>query len=200
MTMAHRNKLERLYIENVGYLKELIHSDPRTSIFETEKILNSIVSHLDDYDGPLTDKAFRDWATKVLLPVLGLYGIKHAYTRPVRDAIRKVFIGYEWRGDIESARDDAEQDLWIWAILHLEKLLKPDANSSSWLKEIAKFKAMTIRTTMIRGNKRFSPGVDMERVGRDYANAVVIQPFHGTRNDQFDENHQQPYSRIENIK
>lgn len=194
-----QHAVENLFINSFSFLKEIIQADPHMTSVETEELVQTVAEHLHEYDGRLADSDFREWLTKQLLPALGLYGIKHTCGRAVRDAIRKVFAGYEWRGDTESARADAEQNAWLWAALHLGELLDPGANPTAWLREIAKFEAMTLRQRMVRGNQRFASGIDSERLGEDYAGAFVIEPVRGNKKDEFDQNLAQPYAREEDI-
>ncbi len=186
--IERRAALERLYLRNFSYIEELTQSDPRTTFDEAAKIIESVAGHLDDYSGPPTDAGFREWVTALLLPVLGFHGIKHTCQKTVRDAINYVFAGYGGRGDTESARDDAEQQVWIWALLHLSQLLDPGARPIAWLAKIAKYEAMTIRRRMVRGNQRLAAEIDAEQLGRSYDDGFVIEsPRDGTE-DKFEEN------------
>lgn len=199
-TPERRQAVESLYFRNFEYLKELTYSDPNMAFDDAERIIQIVAGHLSDYTGPLSDEDFRGWATKALLPVLGFYGIKRLCAEPVREAIRTIFIGYEWPGDTESARDDAEQNTWVWVVLHLKKLLDPRQRPVPWITTVARYKAKSIRTSMVRGNRRFVSGIDLERIGKNFTDSITIQPPNKPKNDQFDENNQKPYVRTENIK
>jgi hypothetical protein len=198
--IERRAALEMLYLRNFNHVEELIQSDPRTTFDEADKIIESVAGHLDDYSGPLTDAAYREWVTALLLPVLGFHGIKHTCQKTVRDAIKDVFAGYGGRGDTETARDDAEQQVWIWVLLHLSQLLDPEARPTAWLAKIAKYEAMTIRRRMVRGNQRLAAEIDAEQLGRSYDDRFVIESRRDGTEDKFDEKRAHPYARVEDVK
>lgn len=119
--------VEQLYIQNFGFIRELIHSDPHISTDAENQILEGIAKHLHDFDAVLTDSAFQAWITEILVPLVGFYVIKSTCEPFVRAAI--------WRGLGHSAEpskyDDypetvreLEQEVWLWTYLNLDNLKK----------------------------------------------------------------------------
>jgi len=119
--------VEKLYLNNFNFIRELAESDPAISSDEVERITEGIAKHLPSYTGRFNDKAFRAWVTEIVVPVVGFYAIKHMSTPFVRKAI--------WRGlghatapslydDYPETLKELEQEVWIWTFLNMEKLQK----------------------------------------------------------------------------
>ena len=120
--------VEQLYIHNLGFIQELIHSDPRITLDEQNRILEGLAAFLPEYAGRLTEASFQAWLIEILVPLVGFYGIMRV-SRPY--ALKAIWegLGHSLEpskyDDYPETVRELEQELWMWVFLHVEDLKKP---------------------------------------------------------------------------
>lgn len=199
--LDRQRAVERLYISNSDFIQESITSDPTLRFETSDKMAQSLARRLPDYHGALTDAAFRQWVADVILPAVSFATIYETCADSVRTAIRKVFatcldLGIDPSSPSHYA--DAEQATWLWAWEHLDELRDPaksKAKTKTRLYAVAKFKALSIRKSLLRAKERISD-ISLDRIGanaNEYGySGLVIEPLSG---EAFD-----PYQRLETMK
>ena len=107
----------------------------------------------------------------------------------VRAAIWRVFSTCLDLGVSESDCEDAEQKTWLWAHLHLDSLLDPNATAtpSSRLYAVAMNEARAIKTARLRTKKRFAD-VNLHRIGiwtdEKLERKTAIEPMNELEKDE----------------
>jgi hypothetical protein len=175
-------EVEQLFFQNYGFITELSLSDPRLTFDDVSMIVEGIAKQLRNYDGELSDRAFQNWLTDVILPVRDFYAIRRTCAPYVKAAIRRVLSSALDFGVTTSTYREAELNTWTWCFEHLEQLRDPGAKASpqTRLYSAATFQALTIRKSLKRTRDRFGGArdcIDPERVSRDDEKGeYVVEP------------------------
>lgn len=177
--------VEDLYLRNYGFISALALSDTAMTFMDGEAIAEGIARYLMDYSGELADEAFQSWAADIILPLLAFNEIHRTSARYVKSAIWKVLGSCSDLGVTADTLHEAEQNVWVWSWLHLDKLRDPKAKAkpSTRLYEVAKFAALTIRKTLLRSREKFGGTPNLERIGSDEAGCLVIEPESESESD-----------------
>ncbi len=87
LAAQRQQEIEQLYVHNYEYIRELIYSDPHTTLETQQQITEGIARHLASYDDALSDGAFRTWATEIIVPLVGFHAIRRVSERFIHAAI-----------------------------------------------------------------------------------------------------------------
>ncbi|MDP9038403.1 MAG: hypothetical protein M3O02_03890 [Acidobacteriota bacterium] len=187
--------VQNLFIRHHAYLRELAQADSTLNFEAAEKLSASVASRLHYYSGPQTDEAFQQWLRQVVLPALSFAAVYSECGDYVRASIRKVLLPCTDLGLTEGQFLDAEQETWVWAWEHLDELRAAGqrAKPKTRLYAVARFKALTIRKTLLRHRERLSD-IAVKRVGTDPWGWPIIEPLPAADEAAFS-----PYERRETI-
>ncbi len=124
-----RKQLEELYLRNYGRILDSALADRRLLVQDGERVAESLTKYLPDYDGPLDDEPFQQWATEIIRPAVSrlgsLYDMRREYGPWVRGVIRRTLGHTSEFDDLNAVVEELENDVWMWAGAHIKSLLIP---------------------------------------------------------------------------
>ena len=172
-------RIKELYFRGFAAITDAALTDERLRPEDAFDISDGLAHHLELYAGELTDDDFLSWCVDVIQPAVQFYAIKRESIKRVYAAIWRVLKSGEDLGICDDAHaDDIAQDVWLWALAHLDELTAPNqpAKASTRLYEYARWQARAVKQTALRARERFVDSEVAVRIGRDDKRKLFIEP------------------------
>lgn len=175
----------------------LASEDPSLMVYDGDRIVAIMESHLSDYDGQIEDAEFLAWAAEIIKLTIARFAFFYA----IRKKYRKCILAGIWpilhknwdlrdHEDLRFIAQQIEADTLWWVWQHLDDLMIPGtAKLSTRLQARGKIDAMTWRKTRLRENARFDYDFDVDGFGTcnfdgDDAEALYFDPCSAEESDE----------------
>jgi hypothetical protein len=173
-TAERLRAVQEIYFSNFGRLTtEALDSNKHLTATDAYSVVSNLAQKLQHYPDrhKLTDDAFCRWAMNVMEASIFICALITEAKPFVYRAILKVLVVCDDLGVNDGTKDEIASDVWMWALHHIDELMKPGTSNSAdrrpaklttRMSELARWQARQWRTNQLRAKAEYAPLDDVE--------------------------------------